>query len=387
MRIKLNISVFAVFLFLSLVSKSENGFKDNNEIYAYWAKRGIIEMTYAYMNDHCLSYECNESELKGIEAYKEKFIDNLDPISVNNIESLFEMVSGFLIKNHWERTNTQVFEMLKQNFEQNLDFISMLFAIKIENITPNEWLKTKNRIFADYITELNLSLPKEKSTYSQNDDGTIVENKKKNLFSNVIFIIAFSFLIAIIVFILLINKHYKYIKMLERKISNLEKDKSLTESFPTSQPQIKPEFSNKVNQKLEQIQTVNVKEQPNTSSDKDIVKSIDPINNDLLNIYYFRYPNGNHKCFFIGNKTDKNDPSVFFKIEHAEKENIGELFFIEESTKNALQQIDTVLIPACNILNPGYAYSAKKIEVLSTGKVELKVDRWVIIEKLKIKFI
>jgi len=388
MRIKLNISVFSVFLFLFLVSKSENGFKDSNEIYTYWAKRGIIEMTYAYMNDYCQSSKCNDSELKGIEAYKEGFINSLDTISVNNIDSLFDKVSSFLINNHWKRTNNQIFEKLKQNLELNLDFLSMLFAIKIENITLKEWIKTKNRITANYINAQSVSLPNNIPTYSQNDDGELFENRKKNLLSNVIFIIiVFFFIGAIIVFIWLINKYYKDIKILERKINSLEKEKSNPVLAKDSQLQSKPDFSNKVKQKQEQMQTVNLEEQPNTSSEKDIVKPSESINKDIQNIQYYRYPNENHKCFFIEHKTDKNDPSVFYKIKHADKENIGELFFIEESTNNALQQIDTVLIPTCNIQNPEYAYSAKKIEVLSNGKVELKGDRWVIIEKIKIKFI
>ena len=62
------------------MSFAQTQFKDSTEANNYWAKRGVIEAVYAYMNDYIVTVGETKAkdEISGKDKYYNKFINGID---------------------------------------------------------------------------------------------------------------------------------------------------------------------------------------------------------------------------------------------------------------------------------------------------------------------
>lgn len=101
-------------------------FKDSAEAYNYWAKRGVIVATYAYMQDYIITVGegSAEAEIIGKDEYFKQFLKDID--SKDSLPE-FAQVSDFLKDNSWGGTEKKLFNPLKKNFESKVSLNESFF--------------------------------------------------------------------------------------------------------------------------------------------------------------------------------------------------------------------------------------------------------------------
>ena len=105
--------------------------KDSIEPYDYWAKRGIIEMIYAYMEDYVEtvdSTKISNKEKIGKEKYKKNFIDKINSITLDSL--VIEEIYQFLENNGWQNTNKDLLKPLKEKYNTSFKIDESFFNIK-----------------------------------------------------------------------------------------------------------------------------------------------------------------------------------------------------------------------------------------------------------------
>lgn len=162
-------------------------FKDSTEAYNYWAKRGVIEATYSYMQDYVVTVgEANaKPEIVGKNKYLETFIQDID--SKEELPS-FTQISKLLNENSWSGAEKKLFNPLKTNFENKKILDKRFFnttkpgsedlvtLIPGQNNLNKHWNAKIKEILSKYNESL-LSLKKE--------EAKVVEsNPKPNNFEN-----------------------------------------------------------------------------------------------------------------------------------------------------------------------------------------------------------
>ena len=165
------------------VSIAQTQFKDSTEAYNYWAKRGIIEATYAYLQDYILTVgeEKAKAEIVGKNKYLETFIQDID--SKKELPS-FAQISKLLNENSWSGAEKKLFIPLKTNFENkkilNERFFNttkpgsedLVTVIPGQNNLNKHWNAKIKEILSKYNESL-LSLKKE--------EPTVVESKPESV--------------------------------------------------------------------------------------------------------------------------------------------------------------------------------------------------------------
>ena len=164
-------------------------FNDSTEAYGYWAKKGVIEVIYAYMQDYVATVgEAKaKAEIVGKDKYFDEFIKDID-----SKESLptFTQISKFLKNNSWDGAEKTLFNPIKRNFEKRktLDRIffnctkpssdDLVTFIPGQNNLNKHWNTKINEILSKYNESL-LSLNKEQpKVVESNPEPTNFENNK-----------------------------------------------------------------------------------------------------------------------------------------------------------------------------------------------------------------
>ena len=121
------------------ISFAQPEFKDTTEIYDYWAKRGVIEVVYAYMEDYeAVRVTLNPKETLGKNDFRESFISSIKDDDIFAINTKFNTISSFLInsKYDWKGCDKTVFQPLKKQVENSADLES-LFRLERKNKDGN----------------------------------------------------------------------------------------------------------------------------------------------------------------------------------------------------------------------------------------------------------
>lgn len=143
MKMKMyRISTFIIVLIGCVqVSFAQIQFKDSTEAYNYWAKRGIIELVYAYMDDYQSAKKTlSEKEKIGKIEFNAKFITPIvDVCDISTINDKFNSVSSFLLdsKYDWKDCEKTVFQPLKKQFE-SLVQLESIFNLKKKDKDGND---------------------------------------------------------------------------------------------------------------------------------------------------------------------------------------------------------------------------------------------------------
>ena len=103
--------------------------KDSTEAYNYWAKRGVIEVVYAYMNDYIITVGETKAkdEISGKDKYYNEFIIGID--SKENLPA-FNEISAILKANSWGGAEKKVFTPLTHSFENKTPLSKNFFNCK-----------------------------------------------------------------------------------------------------------------------------------------------------------------------------------------------------------------------------------------------------------------
>ncbi|MFW6272253.1 MAG: hypothetical protein ACOC2U_00520 [bacterium] len=182
----------ALFIFILLigfvqVSLAQIQFKDSTEAYNYWAKRGVIEATYSYMQDYVATVgeENAKLEIVGKNKYLATFIQDID--SKEELPS-FAQISKALNENSWGGAEKKLFKPLKANFENkrklNKTFFNttkpgsedLVTVIPGQNNLKEHWDAKIDEILSSYNESL-LTLQKGKSKGTEKNPK---QNKVKN---------------------------------------------------------------------------------------------------------------------------------------------------------------------------------------------------------------
>ena len=441
------IKVFAITLIVLLKCNfifAQHDFTDSTETYEYWAKRGIIEVIHAYMNDYITTVtdsslpkekikDCAK-EKNGLNDYEKQFITPLEKMGIGELSSKLDEVSSFLKNNNWSGAEKNVLQplliYLREKNKLNNDFFSTLKPAGNEKSTviPGysnkmiNWNKTVSRIISDYNEDLKKLKPKvnEEDTKSGtlNPTNALVSGEASNPvvaegqnWKFVLLIGFFSFLIGMSITFFIIKSRIFYFIDDDKETYKNSVQSGLFSflSMVSLLKKRKDDYKNRVTELLNKIEKLEKK----TKSENDTTSktNIDNVENEQLavdtddstksiewviskeagnkSISYFSIPENDGR-FIIEKGEQTNDGSKYYKIVSKTSSDVGDLFYISGSQdKRAINRLDSYLKPVCDIENIINAENASKIEVLRNGKVIKIADSWVIDtdHKVKIKLI
>lgn len=415
------------FIFLSIVcisnySIAQPDFKDSTEIYTYWCQRGIIEVVHSYMQDYNASNKLTNSEKKGIDAYSEKFINDIDKKKSSNIHNDFNELVDFLSNNNWETTSKKIATPLIDRFQKNVIIGNNFFSI--DNIDGVQYSEKSSEIINNYVNSINSIRPKAKSAEEQEKPIEQQPVEKSGINSTktakMLFVLLFfsmSFLMGYFCHFLILKRKILKILGLKKKNStdNLKEEKaivnffkylSLTQVLKTQKEdfeKIQKEKDLEIRRLREDFLKLKNESKILLEENIELGKKNEDLNdkiqvyqnensgsiNEKLNILktlFFNIP-GINGTFKIENGKEHKGEDSFYKIEVINNSN-GNIYYLSGSYDlRAIENIDYYLNPVCEVQNISYRAIARKVETVKHGTVILKGDSWQINEKVKIKLV
>lgn len=390
------------------VSFAQIQFKDSTKAYNYWAKRGVIEATYSYVQDQ---EKVSFDEKQGKELFKQKFVDN-------KTTSNYDSISSFLKSNNWENTAEFVFQPLDSNYKNKVTLDTAFFEIKAKdgsNYSSGRWKETIKDIIGKYNNSINnIDLKQLQNKTNQGQTQKVNRDPKKIDWNKFLFL-GGIFIVGVLigsVLIVLITKNR--IKSIINEEGKEEYDNYLHEANNSQQlPRYLPtylrvvyylhkqknkykkesETANRNNNELEKqkkelsdknSELANKLKENKRKSEIDSDTSFRPPTKKITEIY-FSIPESDGS-FQISNGETYDDGQKYFKIEPGESSAKGELFYLSgDRDQRAINRLESYLKPVCDIGNITNSSSATKIELIHSGKVSRLNDRWVIDPDNKIK--
>ncbi|MBZ9787600.1 hypothetical protein LB456_09045 [Psychroflexus sp. CAK57W] len=408
---RLLISFFFIFFINTFSSISQNNFNNYTDLYNYWAKRSIVEATYAYIVDDTLQRKINESEKKGLYNFKTKYVNNADlrkDVDLNEI-------SAFLGNNSWSITNERIFSKLFNRFKKKDSLNRSFFDIEFIDNSYKNWNNKVDSLIKGYNEELNkLSTNKvinSNPTKTSRSRNQAIHNSYYYEFLYVLIFILIGFLAGFFTF-------YKYNK---RQIKKIIGDKYLDYKSASNDIYLfgylnavaflkdrKEDYKEekkklKVNKDLE-IESLNEKLKRHQNKNIEISDSNEKVNKNnederainkpvvlpekkevKNNILFFTIPEGDGS-FIKTNGEETYSGKNYFKISFEESSLKGDLFYISgQRDGRAINRLDTNLKPVCEIENISNASTANRVELIEKGKVTLQGEKWVIDPNNKVK--
>jgi hypothetical protein len=441
------IILILVFLWFFPSLSAISRLNDSTEAYQYWAKRGIIEMVYAYMNDYIEAVGeegAKKEEMEGRNEYYTEFVKEIDSKGPPS----FDTVSLFLVTNSWPTADKKLLQPLLSNLKASAKLDSSFFTAKkpgsgdIITVIPGKqnkkvnWNSKCSEILKSYNTELQNIAKKNGAQIKHNKplpireipvDSFQIESRnekeiesiyKFNLFNLSLFI--FGIMIGGLV-IYLISRAKIY------SILQYEKDKYLSDvrlsnerfffkyiglfhilkkSKDFYKNDYRKQESNSelrdIQEQLKKLQLDYEALEKKHSIPNKYIDSSDADNRagsthewdvkhheEAVRKLFFSMPESDGH-FIINNGVPSNDGRMYYKIEYNKLSESGQLIYLSsDRDQRAINKLESYLKPVCEIENINNADSATQIEFISPGKVHLMDDRWVIdIEnKVKIKLI
>ena len=391
-----------MFGFVQMGFSQQNSPKDSSEVYDYWGKRGIIEVVYCYMEAYIDDKNTKnpKNEIEGKNKYSEEFIKEID-----KKDSLpkFDEISDLLKNNSWEDTKKKLFVPLKDNFEAKNSF-KEIFCNNKTNLFINKYKTLDDKIgkillnYNKAITELKKNPSTEKQTWF-----------KPLIYGSFLLTLLTGLIIGgWLIYIILRNKIYSILNESEEKkecsskyskakqffgfkylfkcifkciypVYDLkEKNKSLEKELEKELETHKKELDKRKKDESEKRQN---KIEGNTSSNH---KNIYKVKEQPKKVAIFFTMPESDGSFQVLNGKSLYDRKRYFRVEHTEASNRGDLFFIyEEGDQRVINRSESYLKPVCDIVN--ISKTSTKIELVREGKVFLEGDRWRIDPDNKIK--
>lgn len=422
------------------ISFSEEINTDSVKTYDYWAKRGIIEVVYAYMNDYIEtvsdsslpkdSIKDTRKEEVGRKEYENKFIKPLGSLNHEELSSKLNEVSSFLTSNDWSGANNNILQPLMSNLIDrktlNKDFFNNRKPSGTEYSTHIPGYKNKNinwsqkveEIIIKYNEDIKRNYPKTNLIIIQDDKNLTSSKIESKPSSNTSKVYIFSVISGILSFFIgfflcyqivktriykvFANDLGKYLNSTSHKglfsylsiigILKSRKEHHKKEEEILKNKVVKLEFkllhkSNQINKLPKQnrnaTKAIHKTDIPEKPIECDIQKE-----DEKISVLYFSIPESDGR-FIIEKGELADDGTKYYKIEHKGNSDEGRLFFLcGRQDKRAINRLDSYLRPVCEIDNINYSDNASKIELVNHGLVIKISDSWVIDtnKKVKIKF-
>ena len=406
------IVLFVLFLNSPSLLFAQPRIKDSTEAYNYWAKRGIVEMVFAYMNDYIetVGKDRARNEIVSRDKYWNNYISVIN--SSNNITS-FDTISTFLKNNSWSETEKILFKPLVKNYKRNIDLDSCFFSVKkpgsnnLITVIPGStnkntnWHEKENKIIVTYndlLAELSKKNSQKKETAKMQPtpppkEEVAPKTQGEETYNNSNFIQWIIYLSVFIIGLLIggwliyilikrrttiildsVDKKLKKIDTEKRNLQNNENNSFKLNALKDEIEKLKRE--NGVLKKKES-QSDFISQKPDSKLENSYEWEINQTETAKRKLF-FSMPESDGR-FIINNGEPSNDGRKYFRIEYIEGSETGELYYISgDRDKKAINRLDSYLKPACDIDNITNADSATNIESMNPGKVSLINDSWVI---------
>lgn len=425
-------SFILLLIFISSTLFAKPILKDSLEAYNYWARRGIIEMVYANMQDYLTTVDTlkNSKEKTLTKVFFHTYIAKINLKDIKEIDDNYKSINRFLIDNKLNKARV-LFQSLSDKQYKQIPLNDQFFSENL--IPPNNkyWnLKIKD-ILKNYKIDLQTFQNKSANFDSEVRNQHLGFDKeiKANSDINLILILSFfvgglfvgGFLFYLytefeIYSILKTEKkeysqylhsyqgkyHFKYLQIVailkDRKDKKNEDIHNLKDEVSNLKKEISKNSSKydgsdyKLNNSIREVELVEEKMQSNVIEFdiKSNVESIDVTNKKTkTNEIFFTIPE-NDGSFKITNGRNTKGVDCFYKIEVDKNRQKGKLHFISgDLDSRALDNIDYYLSPVCQIENITERAHARKIHMKESGNVLMSSDCWKIDinHKVKIKLI
>lgn len=415
-----SIILLIIILIINSISvRSQEKFNDSSDVYDHLAKKGIIKITYAYMQDYANKGVLSNIEEDGLKNFKKKYVDTSNEIDFNEL-------SRFLNENKWSKTNNRILQKLIERYKNkhklNKDFFNLIGIDK----SYTHWNQKVDEILKSYNNELvNLNKKKSKKEASSNSQNKLVNQTNTSgnysftpLYLILTFIAGLIFGSLLIFYIserniksILKDKYRDYCKAAEKKYSfnylnavNYLQERKLiygkkrddikytkNKEIEKLKKEIAEHKEKKQNQDKQKENTVqNYKETPDVTPKKNynerpLAPKQATKEETVFKSLFFTIPEEDGS-FYRFNGEEINDGRKYYKILFNAQSSSGDIYYVSgQRDERAINRLDTNLKPVCDIENIAYASSSSRVEFIEKGKVILQGDKWVIDPDNKVK--
>jgi len=404
-------------LLISFIAPAQVEIKDSDEAYNYWAKRGITELVYAYMNDYKTDKGLSEEEQKGYADYQNRFINSIAIKSIAQINSNYSDIPELLNNTNWGDTREKLFDSLDVNFKQSHNLvIEEVFQINNPKFSEGKNWKTnlddilkgyqrclsslettKNVVKDSALKDQPSQLVKGANTRRSNNNGADFMENKVSFWSQLWSFLIYVFVFIIGAFVALIYKTFmaKNRSVESEKHYNGKKERSVSSYTRDIESELKRDIKN-LNARIIKLKEDSDKmlkennglrkelEDKFQHSNQQKVTSSKPI--EVSKSLYLGMPEDDGS-FYIDQATNSPEARSYFEIKYKAESSDGELVYRGGSLDvSALNQMDAILFPVCNIASSN-TQSPRKIIVLKNGTVRKVNDKWVVDRKIEIELV
>lgn len=414
--------------------------------------KGISKIIHAYMKDYeatLVSYaerQMSDAESTGMLNYENTILKGLDWTnpSLSHLDSIQNFLSDQ--KNAWSKDGLKIFNILRQNFDQQINEqnndLEAVFEIGNENLVYIQIKDDRLNDNANWDMALSSILAQDPTLYSNNseelntspsiseiqpNEGNLIdEDASKWILTDFILKLLVYLGIFIIgciaMFFYIKNKvksilyqeylHYTHeIKfesrkyawsffgvieyLLERKNFYKNDNNPLFMNVKEKQSSLKLDQTNKnlrediykLKNELSKVKNQSEQKELETLNEESTIQQELVGTNDQekkLKFLYYDIPEEDGSFVVLDGKVTSVARS-YYKIEYLEGDTRGDLYYRSGNLDaSALSQIDYFLKPVCEIEN-STLQNPSTIEVLSNGIVLKQEDKWVVDKKIKIK--
>ena len=431
MMIKRSLALLALIVFVNDLNSQEHAINIDSTTYHHWAKRGVVEATYAYMKDYAQRDKpLRQSEEDALNRYDIEFLKTNRAISDDDLDK----ISSFLKNNSWPSTNKKIFNVLRKRYDNNRPLGKSFFDLPRIDSTYSNWNKKVKEIISGYAESTSeaiddkikvpKSTPRTSITDTNNRNQDVQDSRSDtnggNYFLHITMLL-FGILIGVIiikrriksqVFSILNNEDYENSRSLNQKkynpnlglIEGIKTFRKRKENYKTSSETLEKKVE-KLKYEIETLEEKNketnnentrLKNQVNlnktesisfqvTENDKVESENISEVKREQITSIFFSIPD-NNGSFNINNSENFDDGRKYYKVDYEKDSDKGSILFVSSNKdKRAIREFETFLESVCDIENPEEADVASKVEVLKTGIVNFIDGRWVIDKNNKIK--
>jgi len=404
-------------LLISSIAPAQIKLKDSDEAYNYWAKRGVTELVYAYMNDVKTSRKLNNEEANGYEDYRDYFVEGIVTKSLADIDSNYKRIPQLLDTNDWSGTRKGLLDTMRSNFDNHLSLGAVFSTNTSKYANGREWKSKLDNILDGYHHSLDSI---SKNVFAENDStvgsgmsGEVGSNNtnstngsnnrrgvledKTSLWSQLVglsiyvFVFFMGALLALIYRTSIANKKESKLK---DRISEL-KSKSANANTANSEIELRRKIQT-LNDKVSSLELAIRKERELKTDTK--IESESHRQNDrkqeeisqkkveLFKSVYFGMPEDDGS-FYVDYAENSPGTRSYYEIRYKLDSYEGNLIYRGGNLDvSALNQMDAILFPVCNITSSNNK-SPRKVKVLKNGTVRKVDDKWVVDRKVEIELV
>lgn len=400
----------------SLIAQTDEGKQEAYNQLKEWA---VVKLTIAYMED----LKGWDSNTKGINTnefgtYK-KLVNDFQIFSIEK-KIILEEVGQSLEKGDWKSTKNNVFLpyiIFINDSINDYNFNQIKAYGYSEKVLKDNFFLAKKNIFGKYQELLNEKITNEESSILAENE---IENTQVESFQNIRIDEAsieklsvssfwlYGFLGLMLLVVILVLKLISENKKLKRRLNNSKnKSKIKSSNNQLASPKTKRieeenhnlrEEIEKLIEKIESLkkQLGNLEYNPvspaeHSTSNVIIETHSHSINlevpqQNIRNLIYLSSPFQNLTFANEDARKDKNSNSLY-QVDFNEQMQTGYLtILVDADLSKALNSPDTYLETACTYENE-YFNNARAIKIIEKGEIKLDGEDWIVIKKVRIKFI